>query len=102
MLLYISSAMTEYEHNNFDKFFEVEDLLKEKGYSIVNPAIISINMVNEKFFLNVDRKNFKDFYDYFIKISREEYLNEDIKELIKCDGIVMFLRYFLKKEGKIK
>jgi hypothetical protein len=93
MKAYISGPMTGIEYFNFPLFNEVEYFLKTKGYEVINPAFLTLQVLKEKiknFF--IDPEN----YDYIVKVIEEhpeitydDYLNKDLKEIENCDCVVM-------------
>lgn len=40
MIVYISGPMTGYEDLNFPAFYEAEEILKSRGFEVINPAAI--------------------------------------------------------------
>ena len=50
--IYIAGPMTGYENYNYPKFFKIENILKEKGWIVVNPARITDDFGGQNVFLS--------------------------------------------------
>ena len=75
MKIYISGAMTGIKDFNYPKFDLTENMLLNKGYTVVNPANIGRGIAF--------KDNLTDAEKYNI------YLKEDLKALLDCDSIYM-------------
>ncbi len=67
MKVYISGAMTGMPEYNYPAFFAAEEMLKEQGYDVVNPA----------------RSGVREGWCW------GDYVREDLKWLVECDKIAM-------------
>ena len=89
MKVYISGQMTGVENYNFDRFFEVEKKLIQQGYTVVNPARLSLSL-SKKFGKKLD------------DIPKELFLKEDIKHLLNCDKIYMMIDWKKSDGAKLE
>lgn len=64
-LIYVSGGMTGYELFNFPEFNRVAELLRRRGYAVINPADKGI----------IDGWTWAD------------YLKYDLAQVIRCDGV---------------
>lgn len=97
MTLYLSGAMTGKEHFNFQYFFEVEDVLTKKGYYIINPARLSLELLSKKLQEKITEDNYYRFMPFFDEIPRSAYMAYDIKYLLSADAIVMLDGWYQSK-----
>ena len=100
MTLYLSGAMTGKEHFNFPYFFEIEDVLTKKGYYIINPARLSLELLSERLHEKITEDNYYSYLPFFDEIPRATYIAYDIKYLLSSDAIVM-LDGWNKSKGSI-
>lgn len=74
--IFISGKMTGVKDFNFPAFFETESKLLHEGYSVVNPARISVELAHKQ------NKTLEQL-DYI------EILKKDMQQLLECDCIYM-------------
>jgi len=85
MKIYIAGRMTGVKDYNKDQFNKIEKELKKQGYRVVNPIKLSYKLA-------------KKLGESIDNIERKYYIKNDIKELLKCDGIYM-MKDWMFSEG---
>jgi hypothetical protein len=74
MKLYIAGPMTGIESRNFPAFDQADKFFRQKGYEVINPAILAGSDVPDT---GVHSKHYFDM------------LKRDIRLLVECDAIAM-------------
>lgn len=72
--LYVAGPMTGYPDANYPAFNEAAQVLRDAGYTVVNPAEVSIT--------RKERVHYVDF------------LREDLVQMLTCDGIALLPDWF--------
>lgn len=83
--IFISGPMNGYKKFNFDHFDEIEEILKNQGYIVVNPATISKRYLGD-LVNKIDKEpiDFNSFdFDAMIKEHSEELIKSDAMYLLK-------------------
>lgn len=86
MRVYISGAITN-DPDYRQKFMQKAKELQNLGYEVVNPVVISAHLE-----MKMGKQNVK----------YEDYLREDIKELLRCDGIASITGWEKSKGAKLE
>lgn len=67
--LYVAGPMSNYEHNNYPEFHRVSSLLREAGFTVVNPAEAGVP--------GKDRVHYVDL------------LRQDLIDMMTCHGVAV-------------
>jgi len=67
-MIYLSGPMTGYVGYNYDTFHKAAEYLRNKGYTVFNPA---------------------EIFSGNTSLPREDYMREDIRALLDCETVMM-------------
>jgi len=84
--VYLSGPMTGYHMKNYPIFMKAEKILKRKGYTVINPAT----------------KPNEILYRDSTVVEWQNYLREDIIEMLKCREVWLLPNWFKSRGSTLE